>query len=65
MALVSGVAPQASLASWVIFGTSFFGQDNVVDNETLMDILRTAFPFRTTVGAMRLLRSVNLIHSRT
>jgi subtilisin family serine protease/subtilisin-like proprotein convertase family protein len=39
---VSGVAPQASLASWVIFGTSFFGSDTIADNESLMDMFQYA-----------------------
>lgn len=37
---VSGVAPEASLASWVIFGASFFGLDSIVDNEYLMDMFQ-------------------------
>lgn len=39
---VSGVAPQARLASWVIFGASFAGQDSVASDEQLMDMFQYA-----------------------
>ena len=39
---VAGVAPQARLASWVIFGTSSFGQDNIATDEQLMDMFQYA-----------------------
>jgi subtilisin family serine protease len=39
---VSGVAPQAQLASWVIFGRSFHGQDSIASDEQLMDMFQYA-----------------------
>jgi subtilisin family serine protease len=39
---VSGVAPQARLTSWVIFGTSFRGGDSIVTDEQLMDMFEYA-----------------------
>jgi len=39
---VSGVAPQAELASWVIFGTSRFGADSIATDEELMDMFQYA-----------------------
>src|SRR4030095_16659430 len=36
----TGVAPQAQLASWVIFGTSFRGRDSIASDEQLMDMFQ-------------------------
>ncbi len=37
---VAGVAPGAHLASWVIFGSSFFGGDSIASDEQLMDMFQ-------------------------
>lgn len=39
---VTGVAPRSQLASWVIFGTSFFGGDAIASDEELMDMFQYA-----------------------
>jgi subtilisin family serine protease len=39
---VAGVAPRSKLASWVIFGTSFFGGDAIASDEELMDMFQYA-----------------------
>lgn len=39
---VVGVAPEARLASWVIFGTSFRGGDSIASDEELMDMFQFA-----------------------
>ncbi|MBM3841305.1 MAG: hypothetical protein FJ398_25800, partial [Verrucomicrobia bacterium] len=39
---VAGVAPRSQLASWVIFGTSFFGGDAIASDEELMDMFQYA-----------------------
>lgn len=39
---VASVAPQARLASWVIFGTSFRGQESIASDEQLMDMFQYA-----------------------
>jgi hypothetical protein len=39
---VAGVAPQAKLASWVIFGASSFGSEVIASDEQLMDMFQYA-----------------------
>ena len=39
---VAGVAPRASLASWVIFGQSIGGQDTIVGDDALMEMFQHA-----------------------
>ena len=39
---VSGVAPGSTLASWVIFGLSFFGEEAIATDEQLMDMFQYA-----------------------
>lgn len=39
---VAGVAPRSQLASWVIFGSSFFGGDSIASDEELMDMFQYA-----------------------
>lgn len=39
---ISGVAPASRFASWVLFGTSAFGFDNIASDEAMMDMFQYA-----------------------